>query len=571
MNDATITSQGALAATLFFPLAGALLVGLLRGRPAAAAPVGTATGLLGFVASLSLLAVAPPWAQGQDTASIDVGWIGLFGSRLHLGWDGITAPLVILTSLLGMLVCAYVWFTDDTGAADPSGADPTPAGRGHAPPPGLLVCLLLTQAGAVGTFLARDLFVFFVGFEAVLIPMWVIVSRWGSDLRTRDRVTSAHGAATRFVLYTMLGSAVMLLGLILLAARAGTTDLVELAAVGPSLDRTTQVIAAVLLTVGLGVKVPVWPVHSWLPGAHTTAPTVGSVLLAGVLLKLGSYGLVRLVAGLVPDGLAAIAVPLGILGAVGVIWGALVCLVESDLKRLVAFSSVAHMGFVVVGVASGTPEGIQGALFVGIAHGVITSLMFWVVGMLKHRLHTADLATLAPGLRDRAPRLGWLLALSFIAGVGLPGLAGFWGEVLAIMGAWRGTDFLGGTGVWIAAVCAIGTALAAAYLFRVLYLIWHGPAEDPGTAGDPATNTAPGTGAAADGDGGPTRVSLAKGATAVQAARADARQAAAVPDVSGVELAVTAPLVVATFALGVLPWLLLSVSGPAVRLIGGLG
>jgi len=531
-----------LVATVALPLLAAIAVLALRRAPAVAIAVAAGASAFTLVAALALLRVAPPWRQGADAASLDLPWIGLLRSRLHLGWDGITAPLVVLTALLVLLAVVYLWSSDDNGP-DADGA----------PDPLLLVCLLLVEAGAVATFTARDLLVFFIGFETVLVPMWFIIARWGDPVRRRgsqDGPTARSAAATRFVLYTATGSAIMLLGLVLLAVRAGTSDMVELTQTGPQLDLGTQSAVALLLLVGLGVKVPVWPLHSWLPAAHTIAPTVGSVLLAGVLLKLGSYGMVRLVAGVVPDGLARWAPWLAAVGVGGILWGALVCLVERDLKRLIAFSSVAHMGFVVVGVASGTPEGLQGALFAGVAHGVFTSLLFWTVGMLKHRRSSADLSDLGTGLRDRMPRLGWVLALGVVAGVGLPGLAGFWGEILAVVGAWKGEAFLGPVGaVWVAALSALGTALAAAYLMRVLYLLWHGDARSGPDGSRPAAGTTSGadttSGTGADGLHG--------------------------PDLTVAEGSVLAPLVVGCLALGVLPWLLLSVTGPAVRLLLGGG
>jgi NADH-quinone oxidoreductase subunit M len=249
------------------------------------------------------------------------------------------------------------------------------------------------------------------------------------------------------------------------------------------------------------------------------------VLLAGVLLKLGTYGLVRLVVPVVPQGFSVVAPYLAGFGVVGILWGGLACLVERDLKRLVAYSSVAHMGFVAVGIASGSPQGLQGALFANVAHGLVTGLLFIVAGALKERSGGSSLEAIGSALRDRTPRLGWLLAFGCIAGLGLPGLAGFWGEILAAYGAWQPADDrpLGLFRV-VAVLTVMGTALAAAYLLRVLYRLWHGDAVEPHPA-----------------------------------------------DASGRELAVTLPLVAATAVLGLLPWLLLDLTAPAVDLLLGIG
>lgn len=492
-----------LPALVGLPLVTAAGLLVLRPRRGGALAAGGLSAASTLVLAVAAVAQARPWDRGETALEVDVPWLPALGVRLHLGLDGISAPLVLLTCLLTALVVAAT-----AVAADAPGGTT-----------GLLAAVLAVQGGAVATFTALDLVVFFVAFEVVLVPMWFVIAGWGDDQDPPAR----RDAANRFVLYTAAGSAVMLLGILLVAGKAGTTDLVELAARrGEGLDARTQLVAALLLLLGLGVKVPAWPLHTWLPAAHTIAPTVGSVLLAGVLLKMGSYGMVRLVLPVVPDGFARLAPALAAVGVVGIWWGGLVCLVERDLKRLVAFSSVAHMGFVLVGIASMTPEGLQGALFANVAHGVVTGLLFLVVGVLKDRLHTTDLAGIGAGLRDRTPRLGWLLALGCVAGLGLPGLAGFWGELLAVLGAWEGSAALGVAGArWTAVLAAAGTALAAAYLLRVLATGWHGP---PGSA-------------------------------------------ARVEDVTGPELAVTAPLTVLTVVLGLLPWLLLSVTGPAVALL----
>ncbi|MGZ6827073.1 MAG: complex I subunit 4 family protein, partial [Mycobacteriales bacterium] len=288
-------------------------------------------------------------------------------------------------------------------------------------------------------------------------------------------------AGGRFILYTAFGSTLMLVGILALVAQAGTSDLDILArGEGHGIPVHTQVMIAALLVTGLAVKVPVFPLHTWLPPAHTTAPTAGSVLLAAVLLKMGTYGLVRLPLASLPAGFARLAPILAVLGAVGVIWGGLACLVERDLKRLVAYSSVAHMGFVAIGLASGTRTGLQAALFANIGHGVVSALLFVVVGGLKERWGSADLTTARAAVREVAPRLGLALVVGLAASLGLPGLAGFWGEFLSVYAAWSpAADRPLGVLRVVAVVAVLGTVLAAAYSLRVARLVWAGDRREP--------------------------------------------------------------------------------------------
>jgi NADH-quinone oxidoreductase subunit M len=504
-------------AVSLLPLIAAFAVLAVRRLTAqAAARVGTVTCLVTLVLGVGATLITSD--AGPDHLEVDASWVPALGMRAHLGLDGVSAPLVLLTALLGLLVCAHLVKIRPASASRENGRQ-------------LVACVLAVTGGAIATFTALDLLLFFVAFETVLIPMWFVIAVWGDDQQAGGEATR-RDAANRFILYTATGSAVMLLGIILIALRTGTTDLVDLAAQGGSeMSTGVQITAAVLIVLGLAVKAPMWPLHTWLPPAHTIAPTAGSVLLAGVLLKMGTYGLVRVAVPVLPDGMAEIAPYLGAFGVVGILWGGLACLVERDLKRLVALSSVAHMGFVLVGVASMTPSGLQGALFANIAHGIVTALLFFVVGALKDRHHSADLGVLGSGLRDRLPRLGWLLTLGAVAGLGLPGLAVFWGELLAITGAW-GSTALGDLARPLAVLAAIGTAVAAAYWLRVLRVLWHGSPDARWTPSglEPVT----------------------------------------IGDATAHESITTAPLVLATVALGLAPGPLLALTAPAVRLLLGV-
>ncbi|MFG2356666.1 NADH-quinone oxidoreductase subunit M [Streptomyces sp. NPDC048521] len=398
-------------------------------------------------------------------ATTDISWIPALDVRIHLGIDGISLPLLVLTALLTFLCALYSYFKPPSGPS----------------PKAFVALLLLLESGTLATFAVLDLLLFFLAFEMVLIPMYFLIARWGGEGRTR--------AAWKFILFTLLGSVVMLLGLLLIGIKAGTFDMVALATDnGRSLTASVQVIAVLAIGIGLAVKTPMWPLHSWLPDAHTAAPTVGSVLLAGVLLKMGTYGFVRILLPIAPHGFHTFAPYLAAFAVVGIIYGSLACLAlakqgaKGDLKRLIAYSSVGHMGFVLLGIATMTPTGVNGALFANIAHGLITGLLFFLVGALKDRTGSTDLDTLAQetgaALYGKAPRLGGLLAFGAVASLGLPGLAGFWGEMLALFGAFRpAADLSRPAFLTFMAIGAFGTLLTAAYMLIVVRRVCMGAAE----------------------------------------------------------------------------------------------
>ncbi|MFF2526483.1 NADH-quinone oxidoreductase subunit M [Streptomyces liangshanensis] len=510
----------------------------------------------GVTVTGAILAAAIVLALGFDRdhasrmqATTDISWIKALDVRIHLGVDGISLPLLVLTALLTFLCALYSYFKMPKGPS----------------PKAFVALLLLLESGTLATFAVLDLLLFFLAFEMVLIPMYFLIARWGGSEGVPG---GRQAAAWKFILYTLLGSVVMLLGLLLIGLKAGTFDMVALATDnGRGLSTSTQVIAVLAIGVGLAVKTPMWPLHSWLPDAHTAAPTVGSVLLAGVLLKMGTYGFVRIVLPIAPDGMRTFAPYLAALAVVGIVYGSLACLALArqgaggDLKRLIAYSSVGHMGFVLLGIATMTPTGVNGALFANIAHGLITGLLFFLVGALKDRYGTADLDTLAgatgAALYGRAPRLGGLLAFAAVASLGLPGLAGFWGEMLTMFGAFDPAAGLSRPAfLTFMAIAGLGTLLTAAYLLIVVRRVCMGVQvpRDPGTA-DPAPGTADLTDTPAAPDTGARGTPAAPGFA----------------DVRTYELVAWTPLVALTVLAGLWPAILLGLSDPAVQklLAGG--
>lgn len=403
---------------------------------------------LGAVASLVALvelARIPIGEPGTLWAEVDHPWINVLGARFHVGVDEISWPFALLTAALTLACCVWLWQRETSPA---------------------LVALLMVIAGAsLGVFVAQDLLLFFVFFEFALIPMWFVIARWGEPGRTGE---DARRAATKFLLYTVTGSALMLVGFVLVAIREGSLQIDEVRG-------SSSLAAAILIAVGLAVKVPLVPVHTWLPDAHSKAPTVGSVLLAGIFLKLGTYGLIRLNVQMLPRPTEQIAPWLAGLGVLGILWAGFACLAQDDLKRLVAYSSVGHMGFVALAIATMSQTGIIAAVFASVAHGLITGLLFFLAGSLKERYGTASLKALGRGLYGRAPWRAVALLVAGLATIGLPGLAGFWGEFLTLRAAYEPASLLPQTfSIVLMAIATFGIVLATAYVVRFVRLLLQG-------------------------------------------------------------------------------------------------
>ncbi len=375
---------------------------------------------------------------------IDEAWIDVINSRFQMGIDGISLPLVALTLLVVPLCIIYSW--------------------NHIPEPGnakaFLMLILVLHTGMLGTFVALDLILFFVFFEIVLLPMYFMIGVWGGEAR--------QYAAIKFFLYTLFGSALMIISfLAVFFVTGGETfsiqGLADLVARSEP-AQSTQLLIFAGMFLGFGIKVPIFPFHTWLPDAHTEAPTVGSVILAAILLKLGGYGFIRVALTILPEAAHDWAPWIGLLAVVAIIYGALACLAQTDMKRLIAFSSVSHMGFVMLGIAAGTDFGLNAAVFGMVAHGLITGMLFFLAGSVKERFHTLEIKRLG-GMLLQAPRLGWILGFTTMASLGLPGLAGFWGEFPAILSAYNPAPGLPvETFRTYMVIAAIGTVFAAGYL-----------------------------------------------------------------------------------------------------------
>jgi NADH-quinone oxidoreductase subunit M len=371
---------------------------------------------------------------GQQFAE-KAAWVPQVRIFYSVAVDGISLPMLVLSALLTFLAVLASWKIDKK-------------------PSFYFAMLLLLQVGMNGVFLAVDMVLFYAFWELVLVPMYFLIAQWGGPRR--------EYAAMKFFLYTLLGSAFMLIGIITLYLNTNSFDIVQLAVLGRTLSPTLQFWLFLLFFLGFAVKVPVWPLHTWLPDAHVEAPTAASAILAGVLLKMGVYGFVRISLPILPSGFQQWQLALAVLAMISIIYGAAVAFAQTDIKKLVAYSSVSHMGFAMLGVAAGTAIGIDGAMAVSFSHGLIASMLFFMVGMVYDRTHTRDIAELA-GLAGKVPVIAGLIAFASIAAMGMPGLSGFIGEFLALLGAWQSA-----VPNWIVIVSAMGVLLGAAYMLWMI-------------------------------------------------------------------------------------------------------
>jgi NADH-quinone oxidoreductase subunit M len=494
-----------LLATLILPLIGALLVMFVPpGERDLARGIGLGVALLTFFISLAILGPFDGRISGLQLV-FDKEWIPGLGAHFKIGVDGISIWLVLLTTFLTpiVLLSAHQAVTEKVRE--------------------FVACMLILEVAMVGTFLALDLFLFYVFWELMLIPMYLLIGIWGGQRRVY--------ASIKFVIYTMVGSLLMLATIFYVYAKYGavageyTTDLDKLDDL--VLPQTAQIWCFAAFALAFAIKVPLFPLHTWLPDAHVEAPTAGSVILAGVLLKFGIYGFLRFAMPLFPYGAAASAPVVAIIAVAGIVYGALVAFVQDDVKKLVAYSSVSHLGFCMLGLVALTPQAIEGSIFAMLSHGLTTGGLFLAIGVLYERRHTRRMAEFG-GVWARMPVFGALFLICVLGSAGLPGTSGFVGEFLSIIGTFiAGPDtFPEGWASFLpypkvlAAVAATGVILGAVYLLYMFQKVMFGPITNDKNRD--------------------------------------------LPDASWREIAVFAPVVVAIFAMGIFPGPFLRATEPAV-------
>ena len=433
-----------LTLTTFLPLIGALAILLIRGDEKIVARNARATALW---TSLATFVVSIFLWVGFDNSTADfqfvekVAWIPSFGLNYHMGVDGISVFFVILSTFLTPLCILASWESIQNRVKE------------------YMIAFLVLETLMVGMFCALDFILFYIFFEAVLIPMFLIIGVWGGARRVY--------AAFKFFLYTLTGSVLMLIAILAIYFEAETTDIPTL--LKTVLDPRMQLWLWLAFFASFAVKVPMWPVHTWLPDAHVEAPTAGSVILAGVLLKMGAYGFLRFSVPMLPYATDFFTPLIYTLSIIAIIYTSLVALAQEDMKKLIAYSSVAHMGFVTLGIFSLTFQGVQGAVFQMISHGIVSGALFLCVGVIYDRIHTREIARYG-GLVERMPKYAVVFMVFMLASVGLPGTSGFVGEFLILVGVFQ-------SNTWVAALATTGIILGAAYMLYLYRRVIFGKLE----------------------------------------------------------------------------------------------
>lgn len=446
--SASIMTWPILSVVTFLPLVGALLVYLARGDDEAARRnarwISLWTTLITFAVSLILVArfdASNPGFQFVEKAP----WLGNT-ITYHMGLDGISLPLVILTTAIMPFCILASWKSVTFRVRE------------------YMMAFLILETLMIGTFSALDLVLFYLFFEGGLIPMFLIIGVWGGPRRVY--------ASFKFFLYTLLGSVLMLLAIMALYWTAGTTDIPTLMTI--ALPRNLQTWAWLAFFASFAVKMPMWPVHTWLPDAHVEAPTAGSVVLAAIMLKMGGYGFLRFSLPMFPDASVYFAPLVYTLSVIAIVYTSLVALMQEDIKKLIAYSSVAHMGFVTMGIFAGNTQGVAGSVFQMISHGIVSGALFLCVGVIYDRMHTREIAAYG-GLVNRMPLYAFVFLVFTMANVGLPGTSGFVGEFLTLMGTFR-------TNIPTATFAALGVILSAAYALWLYRKVVFGALTKPALA-----------------------------------------------------------------------------------------
>ncbi len=438
----------------FFPLVGVLVILFMNSESKAAIR------WVALVTSLITLGISL-WVLTMFTASnpdlqleAKYAWITVAGWNIYyyLAVDGLSILLVLLTAFLTPISLLSTWTAVEERVKD------------------FMIFFLLLEVGMMGVFLAQDLFLFYIFWEFTLVPMYFLIGLWGGPRRVY--------AAVKFFLYTMAGSILMLIAILFLGIKTATFNIPDMLALLPGLYSAgtitvgTQMLLFIAFAAAFAIKVPMWPLHSWLPDAHVEAPTAGSVILAGVLLKMGTYGFLRFNMQLFPNATVTAAPYIALLATIGIIYGAAVSYAQQDVKKLVAYSSVSHLGFVMLGLFALNPEGVAGAILQMINHGLSTGALFLLIGMVYEQTHTREIKVYG-GLWKIMPIFGTIMLIASLSSMGLPGLNGFVGEFTILLGAF-GSKAIGNP--WFAGISAIGVIMAAVYILYMFQKVFLGPA-----------------------------------------------------------------------------------------------